>query len=87
MQQTITVRVVRLLDANKARAAFLTPLVLAVGSAIASWIATGQFDATEIRTAAGGAVLAAAAGVGAWLSRPGEAEVEAPPAEGGFGGV
>lgn len=73
---TITAaRVVRLLDANKARAAFLTPLVLAVGSAVGSWIVSGTFDATEIRTAAGGAVLAASAGIAAWVRKTGSAEI------------
>lgn len=78
MQQTLTVRVVRLVDANKARAAFLAPLILALGSAVGSWIVTGEFNATEIRTAAGGGALALSAGVAAWLAKAREAEIKAP---------
>lgn len=69
------VNVIRLIDANKAKVAFLAPLITAIGAAVASWIVTGDFNANEIRAAAGGAVLAAIAGVTTWLAPAGRAEV------------
>lgn len=73
---TIVLPIIRLVDANKAKAAFLAPLILACGGAIASWAVTGDFDATEIRTAAEGAVLSAAAAAAAWLKSTGSAVVD-----------
>lgn len=75
---TKVVDVVRLVDANKAKAAFLAPLVVAVGAAAGSWLVTGNFDATVIRTAAEGAVLAATGGVAAYLKGAGKAVVKLP---------
>lgn len=70
-----TARIIRLLDANKAKAAFLAPLLTAAGAAAASWVVTGDFNANEIRAAAGGAVLAAVSGVATWLAKPGRAQI------------
>jgi hypothetical protein len=73
---TTTVQtVVRLIDKNKAVAAFLAPLVTAVGAALASWIVTGDFNETETRTAVAGVVLAAVSGISTYLTRAGTAEV------------
>lgn len=74
----IVADVIRLVDHNKAKAAFLAPLLTACGAAVASWIVTGQFDASEIRTAASGAVLAAVSGVATWLTSSKRAEVKPP---------
>lgn len=62
----------------KAVLAFLFPLIAAAGATVASWIVSGQFDLTEIRTAAGGVVLAGVALVGAWVGRPGEVAYAGP---------
>jgi len=72
-------RVVSLIEANKAKAAFLAPVVVTFGAAIASWIVTGSFDATEIRTALGGAVTGAISGIATWLAPAGRAEVHIEP--------
>jgi hypothetical protein len=73
---TTTVQtVVRLIDKNKAVAAFLAPLVTAVGAALASWIVTGDFNEAETRTAVAGVVLAAVSGISTYLTRAGTAEV------------
>ena len=79
MSNTTVVDVVKLVDANKAKLAFLAPLVAAAGAAVASWIVTGTFDAAEIRTAAGGAILAAVSGISTNLANPGRAEISAGP--------
>lgn len=67
--------VVRLVDANKAKAAFLAPLVVALGAAAANWVVSGEFGTNEIREAAGGAVLAFVSGVVTWLTPAKKAEV------------
>lgn len=70
------VTVVKLIDTNKAKLAFLAPLLTAVGASVASWIISGDFNASEIRAAAGGAVLAAVSGGATWLVPAGRAEVK-----------
>jgi len=77
--QTAIGRVVSLIDANKAKAAFLAPVIAALAAAVGSWIITGNFDATEIRTAAGGAIGGAISGVATWLASAGRAEVTLEP--------
>jgi prepilin-type N-terminal cleavage/methylation domain-containing protein len=69
------VRVVELVSANKAKAAFLAPLLLAVAAALGNWLITGNWDDTEVRLAASGAVLGAASGVATWFTPAGEARV------------
>lgn len=71
--------VVKLLNPYKAYAAFFAPLLTAVGAAVASWISTGNFNDTEIRTAASGVVLAIVAAVATWLTKSGSAEVVVDP--------
>lgn len=68
--------VVRLVDTHKAKAAFLAPVLVALGAAVASWIITGQFDASEIRTALSGAVTAVVAAAATYLAPAGRAEVK-----------
>ena len=72
-------RVIRLFDAHKAKAAFLAPVLLALAAAAANWLVTGEFDATEIRVAAGGAVLAAASALATYLAPAGRAEIKTVP--------
>jgi hypothetical protein len=60
----------------KAVAAFVYPALVAVSAAVVSWIATGNFDATEIRTSLGGLIAGAVAALGAYLHAPGTVEVE-----------
>lgn len=55
----------------KAILAFAFPLVAALAGALTSWIVTGNFDAAEIRTAAGGLVTSALALAGAYVGKPG----------------
>jgi energy-converting hydrogenase Eha subunit A len=55
----------------KAVAAFFAPVIVAVGAAVASWIVTGNFEDTEVRTALGGAVAGVLSFVGAYLAQPG----------------
>lgn len=76
---TVIVDVVRLVDANKAKFAFLAPLLAALGTAAASWIVSGDFNANEIRAAAGGAVLSAVSGTAAYLAPASRAQVKLPP--------
>lgn len=75
----VIVDVVRLVDTNKAKLAFLAPLITAVGAAVASWIVSGDFNATEIRAAAGGAALSVVSGAAAYLAPAKRAQVELPP--------
>lgn len=56
----------------KAVAALVWPAVVALAGAVASWIVTGNFSATETRTALSGVVLAIVAAVGAYVSPPGD---------------
>lgn len=56
----------------KAVLAFLFPLIAAIGVSVANWIATGEFDANSVRLAAGGAVTACLAALGAYVGRPGD---------------
>jgi multidrug resistance efflux pump len=78
-QAPLVARVVRLLDANKAKAAFLAPVAVAALAAIGNWIATGTLDATEIRTAAAGVVAGLAASIGAYAAPAGRAEITTEP--------
>lgn len=78
-QSTAIGDVVKLLNNYKAYAAFLAPLLLAIGAAVASWIVSGEFNANEIRTATGGAVTALVAAVATWLTSAGSAVVVVDP--------
>lgn len=49
----------------KAIWAFFLPLTTAIGAALVSWIATGNWNEAETRTAIAGAVAAMLGGVGA----------------------
>ena len=55
----------------KAVLAFVFPAIAAVGASVVSWISTGNFDASEIRTAVGGVIAAGIAALGAYLGKPG----------------
>ncbi len=72
---TQTKEVIKLIDTNKARLAFLVPFITALGAAFASWVISGEFNDNEIRTAIGGTVLAAVGSIGAYLAPAGQAEV------------
>ena len=65
----VHVRIIKLIDANKTKAAFLAPVFVALGAAVGSWIVTGEFNDSEIRTAVGGAALAACSGLATWLTK------------------
>jgi hypothetical protein len=56
----------------KAVAALVWPVVVAAGAAVASWVVSGDFNDTEIRTAVGGAIAAVISFVGAYVSDPGD---------------
>ena len=72
----VVVRIKKLIDKNKAIAAFLAPLVTGLLVILGHWIVTGEFNAEEIRLLVGDFVLAAAAGIGAFLAPAKEALVE-----------
>jgi len=59
----------------KAIAALVWPAVIALGAAVSSWVITGDFNDTEIRTAVGGVIGSLISFAGAYLSEPGEVEV------------
>jgi hypothetical protein len=73
---TTVVKVRKLISKNKAIAAGVTTLSGAVGTAAVSAIVTGSIDPTEIRTAAGGLVLALVTYGATYLTSAGTAEVE-----------
>lgn len=55
----------------KAILAFAFPLIAALAAALTSYIVTGNFSDSEIRTALGGLVTSALAALGAYAGRPG----------------
>lgn len=69
------VTVIELIDKNKAKLAFLAPLVTALGAAVVSWVVSGDFNATEVRAAAGGAVLALVSSIATYFTPAGKARV------------
>ncbi len=71
-----TVDVVRLLETNKAKVAFLAPVIAAVLATLASWVVSGEFNDNEIKTAASGVLLGLASGVGTFFANPGRAVVK-----------
>jgi len=71
----MVVDVIRLVDTNKAKFAFLAPLVVTCLGIAASWVATGEFNADEIRLAVAGVVASISASVGTYFAAPGKAEV------------
>jgi hypothetical protein len=76
-------RIVKLLDQNKALAALLAPLAVALLTTAANWIITGEFSTNELRIAIGGAILAGVAGLSAYVTPTKRALVDAipPPVE------
>lgn len=74
-----TTEVVKLLDTNKAKVAFLAPILAAVLTSVGSWVVSGDFNDTEIRAAVAGVLYGAAAGVGTYLTGAGNALVRVPP--------
>jgi hypothetical protein len=63
------VKIIKLLDANKAKAAFLAPLLVAVLTAFGNFVVTGDFDVEEIKLAGSGIVLGLAATVGVYFTK------------------
>lgn len=55
----------------KAARAYLAVQISSLTAVVTSWIATGQWNATETRGLIGGAVLALLAGLGAYSGDPG----------------
>lgn len=56
----------------KAIAALVWPVAVAAAAAVASWVVSGDFNDTEIRTAVAGAITAVVAFIGAYVSDPGD---------------
>lgn len=77
-EQTFVAKVVKIIDKNKAKAAFAAPFVLALGGSLASYVVTGDFNEAEVRTAVGGFVTACTAALAAYLAPSKEAEVVQP---------
>jgi len=63
----------------KAIAALLWPLITALAASLVSWLISGDFNSTELRTSIGGAVLSVVAGIGAALSQTGTIISDEPP--------
>ena len=60
----------------KAVLAFLYPTIATVAYTTGSWIATGDFNASEVRVALAGLVAAAVAALGAYVAEPGNVRPE-----------
>jgi hypothetical protein len=73
--------VVQLIDTNKARLAFLGPVISAVIIAVGNFVVTGEIDATEIQIAIGGVTAGIAAGVPTYFGSAGRGVVEVDPVE------
>jgi hypothetical protein len=71
--------VLKLLDQNKALAAFLAPLVVGLATMVANWIVTGEFSTNELRIAVGTALLSAVSGLGTYVTPTKTAVVQAIP--------
>jgi ABC-type phosphate transport system substrate-binding protein len=76
---TTVVDIVRIIDKNKAIAAFFAPFILTLLGTLGNWIATGQFNADEIRIAGAGLISSAAAALAAYFAKAKTAEVKVPP--------
>jgi hypothetical protein len=74
------VDVVRLLETNKAKLAFLVPFLTTLAGVVANWIVSGEWSDTELEAALSGLVLSLMAAFGAWIAKPGPAEVVLPSA-------
>jgi hypothetical protein len=72
-------KVIKLLDQNKAFAALLAPVAVAILGAVASWIATGEFGTNEIRIAVAGIPTGIAAMVATYVTPTKQALVDAVP--------
>jgi hypothetical protein len=62
----------------KAVLAFLFPFITAVSVSVISWVATGDFNEAEIRTALGGLIGSGVAALGAYLGTPGSVVIPDP---------
>lgn len=71
--------VVKLLDQNKALAAFLAPLIVGLVTMAANWIITGEFSTNELRIAVGTAILSAVSGISTFTTPTKTAVVQAIP--------
>ncbi len=72
-------KVIGLLDAYKAKAAFWAPFVLTLGTTLAHWAVTGEFNESELRVAIGGVIASVTAAVATYLAPAGDAEVALEP--------
>lgn len=74
----VVVDVIRILDKNKAKFAFLAPFVTTCAGVLVTWIVSGVFNGQEIREAVAGVVTSAVAAFAAWLAPAQQAVVEWP---------
>jgi hypothetical protein len=70
------VQVEKLLNANKAKAAFLAPFLLALAGVVERYVETGVWDSVQTRIIVGGAMTAIAASVATYLTGAGKATVK-----------
>jgi hypothetical protein len=68
----------RLIDNNKAIAAFLAPTVSALGGIVVNFILTGNWDWEETRVVLAGAAAGAVAATATWMAKPGRAVINMP---------
>lgn len=64
--------------ADKAVKALLWPLAASLLGTVASWVVTGDFNESEVRTAIGGAILSAVSFGGAYFGSPGKVDPNEP---------
>ena len=72
----MVVEVIRLIDTNKAKLAFLAPFIVTVLGVLGTWIVTGEFNVQEIRTATAGVLTSIAAFVAVYFAKAGMAQVQ-----------
>lgn len=74
------VDVIKLLDTNKAKLAFLVPLLTTLVVVVFHWAKTGEWNGTELLIALEGVATSLLAAFGAWIAKPGRGEVVLPSA-------
>jgi hypothetical protein len=77
-ERMAVVDVVRLLETNKAKLAFLVPFLTAVVAIVSHWLVTGEWNNTELMGSVAALLSSLLAAFGAWVAKPGPAEVLMP---------
>jgi hypothetical protein len=75
------VEVIRLLDANKAKAAFLAPFITGILAIAAHAVVSGEWNLTETKALIGALIMSVASSYGTWATPAKKAEVTRPVAD------